>query len=261
MPYGPYSYRDGNKYVFGSDGRWWLVTSSHGGDDYGYPVAAHSSPRHHSHHAFRHSVSSPAQRASACPSRRVASAGVYDPWQGNDYAHELFQGQGAQYFIGANHMVVRTTEIAALAYTAAFLAPQIVSALGYTASRAISPAARWTLNQAGAFGPSINRLFWSGAASGGAAAVRYGSQFSGYVGQTLEETPLGRAAVWAQSYFEQSDATREVWDWLSTGFAEGAAKSATYFQGQGGYEGRVWLEIEWPILQQRFITVTKISNP
>ena len=265
MSYGPYRYQNGNKYTFGSDGRWWIVTSSHGGSDYGYPVGGQT---HHSHHSRHHASSRPALPAHSHqhhhangPARRVATTGAEDPWQGNTYARELFQGRGAATFIGADHLVTNAAVIYAAVYTAAFFTPEILTALNYTASRTISPLARWTLNQTGAFGPQVNRLFWSGFGTGSVAAVRYGSQFAGYVGQTLEDTPMGKAAVWAQSYLEQSDATREAWDWLSTGFAEGAAKSATYFQGQGAYEGRVWLEIEWPILQQRGIVVIKILNP
>jgi len=265
MSYGPYRYQNGNKYVFGSDGRWWLVSYSRGGDDYGYPVSIHT----HGYHSRHHASNPPALPAHAhlhhqahFPAHRVGTAGPEDPWQGNTYARELFQGRGAATFIGADHLVTNVVEIYTIAYTAAFFMPELLTALDYTASRTISPLARWTLNQTGAFGPLVNRLFWSGFGTGSAAAIRYGSQIGGYVGHTLEESPLGSFADSLQMYLPQNRLTGFVWEWLSTSYAEGAQGTATYFEGLDRlglpYQGQVWLETEYPILVQRGVIVVQI---
>ncbi|WP_158821312.1 hypothetical protein [Granulicella sp. S156] len=83
MSYGPYRYQNGNKYVFGSDGRWWMVTNSHGGDDYGYPVGGHT---HRGHHPRHHAFAPPAlpthphsHHSANGPMRRVGTAGFENP--------------------------------------------------------------------------------------------------------------------------------------------------------------------------------------
>lgn len=230
-----------------------LATTTQGTNTTFDPRSKHYGTGHHDHHHAAHLHAAQARGIAAIRGNRINRPQPDDPWQGNDFARELFQDQGANYFIGANHLVTVMAEAYAVAYTAAFFAPEILEALGYTT--------RGVLNKAGAFGPATNRIFWSGAASGGAAALRYGNQFAGYIGQTLEETPVGRVAVWGQSHLTQSDFTKDAWDWFSTGFAEGAQGTVMYFQGEGFYEGRVWLEIEWPILQRRSIDIIKVLNP
>lgn len=143
MSYGPYRYQNGNKYVFGSDGRWWIVTNSYGGDDYGYPVGGHTHHGHHPrHHAFAPSAlptHSHSHHQTHFPSRRVGAAGPEDPWRGNTYARELFQGRGAATFIGADHLVTTMTEVYAVAYTAAFFAPEILAVTAPVVRVAIRP--------------------------------------------------------------------------------------------------------------------------
>ena len=179
----------------------------------------------HRHHHAAHTLPSnlPTHHRSTGPSRRVGSAA---PWQGNDYARELFQGKGARYFVGADHLVVRATEAATILYTAAFFAPEIVEAVNLTSSRTINPSSRWLVNQMGGFGPATNRLFWSQMSVGGAAAVRYADEFEG---QTLEMTPIGEYAVRAQDWYgKQTEFTLWAWKWLSTGFAEGTVGTARF---------------------------------
>lgn len=75
MGYGPYRYVNGQKLTYGSDGRWWLVTKSYGGNDYGYPTSGPSVHHRHSvhasaaawqasHHRYQHHANAVAQHVS-----------------------------------------------------------------------------------------------------------------------------------------------------------------------------------------------------
>ncbi len=268
MSYGPYRYVNGEKYVFGADGRWWRVTTSQGGDDYGVPVASSAVTPHAAHqgaglhvhphgHSNHHYASYPPRQSSRVPSaRRVNPGGMAygrhpasaedDPWQGNNYARELFQGQGGRYFVDADNSVKILTEFYTAAYTAAFFAPEILAA--------VSRSAGWGLNRVGAFGPTVNRLFWSG--SGYWMALRYGNQIGGYAGQTLEESWIGSFVGSMQQFLPQNAATGVMWNWLSTWYAAGAEESIYYFEGPAGYQGNIWLYTEMPILVKRAVSVT-----
>ncbi len=195
-----------------------------------------------------------------------APPAAYGPWQGNDYARRLFQGEGAARFIQADTFVADLTYIAAAAYTAAFFMPEIIGGFEYVAERTVSPLTRSTLNRVGAFGPAAGRLFWSGLGSGSAAAVRYGNQMGGSVGHVLEDSPLGSFLDTVQLYLPQNDFTAAVWKWLSTAYAEGAGLGQVeYFEGldQMGnpYQGFMWLSVELPILTQRAIAVVMHYQP
>ncbi|AEU34456.1 hypothetical protein AciX8_0098 [Granulicella mallensis MP5ACTX8] len=127
---------NGREITYGADGRWWWVTEHRPDGPYGYPMYNQPSHHHagHGHHAQHHLSGSGTRKIDRSgggwnsPSYLAArpTPGVDDPWQGNDYARQLFQGQGANYFIGADHLVTVMAEVYTAAYTAAFLAPEIL---------------------------------------------------------------------------------------------------------------------------------------
>ncbi len=249
---------------------WTVVYTDRDGSEYGALLPGTSSARHTPHHGPKASHHNGSYGNGSQHKGRVSRPGPpasrYNPYSGeriaandgmadNPLAQALFHSRAGGDQWQASYRFVRnaTAGYAALAFMA-FFAPEILGGSSFML--------RWSLNQTGAFGPAVNRIFWSGAGSGGLLAKRYGAQFSGYVGQTLEDVPIGRLAVWAQTtYAQETEFTRVAWDWLSTSFAEGAENEATYFQGAGGFEGRVWLEVESRVLLQRGIPVRKVLNP
>jgi hypothetical protein len=148
MSYGPYRYQNGNKYTFGSDGRWWIVTSSHGGSDYGYPVGGQT---HHGHHSRHHASSRPALPAHSHqhhhangPARRVATTGSENP-------DDLRIRQLA---IAINHQAgwIGTWQGIAGFYGASLAGAVVVVAI---------PAAGTAINEA-LLGPAEGRIFYMG---------------------------------------------------------------------------------------------------
>ncbi|WP_419804493.1 hypothetical protein [Terriglobus sp.] len=224
----------------------------------GSPSRSPHHRRHPGHHdlAIRNARAAVAVPASPRPSpsrfNRYSGERI-DPKDGmadNPLAQALFHSQIGQGEWQASYRLVRNTTVvySSLVFLAVF-GPGIPAASSY--------ALRWSLNQAGAFGPAINRLFWS--STGAVGATRYGGQLGGYVGTTLEETPIGQYADWIQMYLKPTPLTGSVWRWLSTAFAEGAEGEAVYFYGRDEFgmlkQGPVWLYTESPILLRRGVPI------
>jgi RHS repeat-associated protein len=164
----------------------------------------------------------------------------------------LFGAQGLPYWTAANAAVNFATIGTAAAYGGAFFAPEIAAGT--------SAAATWGANATGALGPAASRVFWSGASSGGAAAAAYIAENGG---TTLETTPLGRVANFAQNlpFVPQNSFTYSAWAWLSTAYAQGAQGAARYFAGAQGYQGQIWLNYELPTLIQNGVPIVTVPYP
>ena len=157
-------YLDGREVTFGADGRWWWVTEHRRDGEYGYPVSnqilRHHRPGHGHASASHHhqNGSGPQHIESGMGALQTGSlgdrygSGVDDPWQGNSFARELFQGQGAKYFVGADRLVTNVAEVYAAAYTAAFFAPELLASGQFIVSA----------SRVGVLGSSAGRIFWSG---------------------------------------------------------------------------------------------------
>ena len=233
----------------------------------------HAAAGHHLHHGFAHrhrghhphhlqtvaaATDSLAGHRRAIPAPRINpySGEVIDPNDGmadNLRLQALFHSSAGQTFVEADTFVAYITYIATAEYTIAFFMPEIIEGVFYVSGRTISPLARWGLNQAGAFGPAVGRLFWSQAAVGGAAALAWAEEFGG---NTLEMTPIGEYAVQMQSWYGlQTAFSGWAWNWLSAGFAEGIEGPARFFSGAGGYQGAAWSLTELPILVRNAVTI------
>jgi len=103
-------------------------------------------------------------------------------------------------------------------------------------------------------GSTTGRVFWSAIGSGAAADW---AEENG--GSTLEMSPLGGAANWAQGFLPQNGITGAAWNALSSAFASGAQGPVTYLQG--AYLGNTWLNTELPILQQNGNPITTVPIP
>jgi RHS repeat-associated protein len=169
-----------------------------------------------------------------------------NPWDGHYLAQQVFQGPGSGSFVGANTAVTYGAAAYAAAAAAAFFAPAAVEGAGAAAS--------WTANATGLLGPATGRVFWS--AIGSSAAAEWAEENGG---TTLEMSPLGGFANWAQGYLPQSNFTGAAWNALSSGFASGAQGPVTYLQG--AYLGNTWLNTELPILQQNGNPITTVPMP
>jgi hypothetical protein len=171
------------------------------------------------------------------------STGKERGWDGHYMAQSVFQGAGSGSFVGANTAVTYAAAAYASAAAAAFFAPEIIAGAGSAAS--------WTANASGALGPAAGRVSWSGMAS--SAAAEWAEENGG---TTLEMTPLGSVANWAQGYLPQSGVTGAAWNALSSGFASGAQGPVNYLQG--AYLGNTWLNTELPILEQNGNPITSV---
>ncbi len=178
---------------------------------------------------------------SAAEASRPSNSG----FQPGSLAYGVFQGSAGTWS-ASNRLVTNTT----IGYTAfaggAFFAPEIAAGTGAAAS--------WTANASGALGPAAGRVFWSAVGSG--AAAEWAEENGG---TTLEMTPLGSLANWAQGYLPQNGVTGAAWNALSSGFASGAQGAVTYLQG--AYLGNTWLNTELPILQQNGNPITTVPIP
>jgi hypothetical protein len=231
---------NGREITFGADGRWWWVTEHRPDGLYGYPMSNQPSHHHsgHGHHAQHHLSGAGTRKIDRSGgggnSPRYLAArptpGVDDSWQGNDYARQLFQGQGANYFIGADHLVTVMAEVYTAAYTAAFFAPEIVA----------SGQLLMSTSRIGILGNSVGRIFWSGGFM--VAGLRAAALAVEESGTTLEMTPLGQ---WIDSV-----APNAMWLWklASAGFAWGAEGPVTSVQGDQIAIKSVWATIEYGIL-------------
>ena len=108
---------------------------------------------------------------------------------------------------------------------------------------AASSGASYIANASGMLGPAAGRIFWS--AIGATRAAEWAEE-RGYV--SLETTPLGGFANWAQNFLPQTSTTGAIWNWLSSAYANGAQGSVLYLQGSR--LGDMWLNTELPILTQ-----------
>jgi len=117
------------------------------------------------------------------------------------------------------------------------------------AAAGASAAANWTANATGLLGSATGRVFWSAVGSG--TAAEWAEQNGG---STLEMSPLGSLANWAQGYLPQTSTTGAAWSWLSGAFASGAQGPVTYLQGP--YVGNTWQYVEKPILEMQGNPIT-----
>lgn len=248
MSNGP-QYRNGQEITFGGDGRWWLVTSHHLDGLYGYPMSdlptrhhhtghkhyldprsKHYGTGHNDHHHAAHLHAAQARGIATIRGNRINRHQTDDPWQGNDFARELFQGQGANYFIGANHLVTVMAEAYAAAYTAAFFAPEIIATGRFA----------FATSRMGILGNAFGRVFWSGGiAIAGARAAALADEEGG---MTLEMTSLGQ---WIDSVVPDA---MWLWKLASAGFARGAEGTIISVQGDVLGTKSVWGTIEYGIL-------------
>jgi RHS repeat-associated protein len=172
--------------------------------------------------------------------------GMMDQWNGSQIAQQVFQGPGSGAFGAANTAVNYAAGGEALLAGGAFFAPEIAAGVGAGTS--------WAANASGALGPAAGRVFWSAIGSG--AAAEWAEQNGG---STLEMTPLGSVANWAQGYLPQNGFTGAAWNALSSGFASGAQGSVTYLQG--ARLGSTWLNTELPILEQQGNPIITVPVP
>lgn len=193
----------------------------------------------------------PAPNNSANSGLGPGGGGGSRPSFGNPMANALFSPQvGGRYFGGANNLVNKATAATAIVYGGGIGIASVAPAVGAWAGSAAS----WTANASGMLGPTTARVFWSAIGSGTAAEW---AEENG--GTTLEMTPLGSFANWAQRFLPQNGITGAAWNALSSGFARGAEGAVTYLQG--AYLGNTWLNTELPILEQNGNTIYTVPIP
>ena len=107
--------------------------------------------------------------------------------------------------------------------------------------------------------PVNGAVFWSGNKEGAAA---YANSIGGTI---MEQTPGGQVFDnWRglQGMYPEWDTVTDlnqkpIWDALSSQYANGAEGMATYVH-PSGYEGKVWLNIEKPILEEKDIIIQEV---
>ena len=169
-----------------------------------------------------------------------------DPWGGHAFAQQLFQGAGSGSFVAANTAVNYAAGGYALLAGGAVFAPEIAAGAGAAAS--------WGASASGLLGSTAGRVFWS--AIGAEKAAEWAAENGG---GTLEMSPLGGFANWAQGFLPQNGATGAAWNALSSAFASGARGGVTYLQG--AYLGNTWLNTELPIFQQNGNPISTVPAP
>ena len=222
MSNGPYRYQNGNKYVFAGDGRWWLVSYSRGGDDYGYPVG----DTHYGHHSRHHPPPLPAhshlRHPINLPSRRVGTAGAEDfddlrirqlAIAINNQAGWVGTWQGVGGFYGAS----------LAGALAALYAPALLNR---------------TL-----LGPFEGRIFWSGFRFG---ALKEAEAYAAMgAGRVISASGVGVLL----NRFGNGQVQDFLWGFLSRAWAYGAVGPVDAFIAEP--PGPVWQQIELPILWAR----------
>ena len=102
--------------------------------------------------------------------------------------------------------------------------------------------------------PENGAVFWSGNKEGAAAYA------NGIGGTIMEQTPGGQVFDnWEalQRRYPQWEDQRPIWEALSSQYANGAEGIATYVH-PNGYVGKVWANIEKPILEEKDIIIQEV---
>lgn len=107
--------------------------------------------------------------------------------------------------------------------------------------------------------PVDGAVFWSG---NKASAAIYANSIGGTI---MEQTPGGQVFDnWRglQGMYPEWDTVTDlnqkpIWDALSSQYANGAEGIATYIH-PSTYEGKVWLNIEKPILEEKDIIIQEV---